>query len=114
MEHLSYDEIVQVTGLVDPSASALADDLGMTVVGAGEHSEALAVFSSVIKQLQKRTLSLLPLEPLRRFTLEDISGMVVSSCTLQDQSLSLVTLTQHATPSTAALTDMLESTSGRL
>lgn len=100
----------------DPTwlSAALADDLGMPVVGAGEHSEALAVFSSFIKQLQKRTRSLLPLETLRRFTLEDISGLVVSSCTLQDQSLSLVTLTQHATPSTAALTDLLESTSGRL
>lgn len=100
----------------DPTwiSASLADDLGMTVVGAGEHSEALAVFSSFIKQLQQRTRSLLPLDTLRRFTLEDVGGMVVSSCTLQDHSLSLVTLTQHATPSTAALTDLLESTTGRL
>lgn len=100
----------------DPTwlSAALADDLGMSVVGAGEHSEALAVFSSFIKQLQKRTQTLLPLDALRRFTLEDVEGHVVSSCTLRDQSLSLVTLTRHATPSTAALTDLLESTTGRL
>ena len=100
----------------DPTwlSAALADDLGLPVVSAGEHSEALAVFSVFIKQLQQRTLTLLPLDTLRRFTLEDISGTVVSSCSLPDQSLSLVTLTRHATPSTAALTDMLESTSGRL
>jgi hypothetical protein len=95
-------------------SAALADDLGMPVVGAGEHHEALAVFSAFIKQLQQRTRTLLPLTPVRRFTLEDLDGLVVSSCTLRDQSLSLVTLTQHSTPSTEALTDMLESTTGRL
>lgn len=91
-------------------AATLADDLGMPVVGAGEYNDALAVFSRMLEQVDLRTRSLLPIRDLRRLTVEDMSGLVVSTCTHPERQLSLVTMTKHSTPSTASLLELLEQT----
>ena len=100
----------------DPTwtAATLADDLGMPIIGAGDHRDSLAIFSSFIMEFQRRSQALLPLNALRRLTVEDTDGVVVSSCTMQELGLSLVTLTQHATPSTPAMKGLLESTTRML
>jgi len=92
-------------------AIALADDLGLPIVGLGDDTASLAAFAGYVTDIGRKARDFLPLGPLRRVTLEDENDATVTTCPLAegDARIALVTLTVGAGPSARQMGDVLRS-----
>jgi hypothetical protein len=90
-------------------SAALADELGLPVMGLGEHTNQLAAFAGLMEDATRKAREFLPLGPVRRISLEDESRLTVSTCPLSssDTSLALVTLTVGPGPTTAQMQEIV-------
>jgi hypothetical protein len=92
-------------------AIALADDLGLPIVGLGDDTASLAAFAGYVTDIGRKARDFLPLGPLRRVTVEDENEATVTTCPLADGDarIALVTLTVGAGPSARQMGDVLRS-----
>ena len=92
-------------------AIALADDLGLPIVGLGDDTTSLAAFAGYVTDIGRKAREFLPLGPLRRVTVEDENEAIVTTCPLVtgDAHIALVTLTVGAGPSARQMGDVLRS-----
>jgi polyhydroxyalkanoate synthesis regulator phasin len=90
---------------------ALADDLGLPIVGLGDDTGSLAAFAGYLTEIGRKTRDFLPLAALRRVTVEDENETTVTACPhgAGDGHIALVTLTAGAGPSARQMTDVLRS-----
>lgn len=89
---------------------ALADELGLPIVGSGDDVSALAAFAAYVADIGRKSRVYLPLGGLTRITLEDDGDAQVTAFphdTGTDSRLILVSLTSGAGPSTRAARDVL-------
>jgi predicted regulator of Ras-like GTPase activity (Roadblock/LC7/MglB family) len=92
-------------------AIALADELGLPIVGIGDDNASLAAFASYVTDVGRKTREFLPLGPLRRVTVEDENDSTVTTCALAagDAHLALITLTVGPGPSARQMGDVLRA-----
>jgi hypothetical protein len=90
---------------------ALADDLGLPIVGLGDDTSSLAAFAGYLTEIGRKTRDFLPMAALRRVTVEDENETTVTACPLAtgDAHIALVTLTAGAGPSARQMGDVLRS-----
>jgi predicted regulator of Ras-like GTPase activity (Roadblock/LC7/MglB family) len=92
-------------------AVALADDLGLPIVGAGDDISSLAAFSALVTDIGKKTCDFLPFGKLRRLTLEDEQDSTITACPFETGGarIALVTLTVGPGPSPRQVGEVLRS-----
>jgi hypothetical protein len=92
-------------------AIALADDLGLPIVGLGDETSSLAAFAGYLTEIGRKTRDFLPMAALRRVTIEDENETTVTACphAAGDAHIALVTLTAGAGPSARQMGDVLRS-----
>jgi predicted regulator of Ras-like GTPase activity (Roadblock/LC7/MglB family) len=90
---------------------AFADDLGLPIAGSGDHTESLAAFAGYIEDIANKSQKFLPMGKLRRITVEDINGEIVSACPMETghSRIALVTLTVAPGPTTGNMTQLLQA-----
>jgi hypothetical protein len=90
---------------------ALADDLGLPIVGLGDDISQLAAFAGYVTEIGRRARDFLPIGALRRVTIEDENEGTVTACPLSagDSQIALVALTVGPGPSARQMGDVLRS-----
>ena len=93
---------------------ALADDLGLPIVGLGEETSSLAAFAGYVTDIGRKTRDFLPMAAVRRVTIEDENEATVTACPLTagDAHIALVTLTVGPGPSARQMGDVLRTALG--
>jgi hypothetical protein len=97
-------------------AIALADEVGLPIVGIGDDSGSLAAFAGYVTDVGRKTREFLPLGPLRRVTVEDENDSTVTTCALAagDAHIALITLTVGPGPSARQMGDVLRAAAGMM
>jgi len=95
---------------------ALADELGLPIVGLGEDTSSLAAFAGYVTDIGRKTRDFLPMAGLRRVTVEDENESTVTACPLAagDAHMALITLTIGPGPSARQMGDVLRSALGMI
>ncbi len=91
-------------------AVVLADDLGLPIAGAGDHTTALAALAGYLDDVTRKATEFTPLTTVQRLSIEDHASraITVSPLTVGDSRIVLVALSSGATPSAAMMTKTLE------
>jgi predicted regulator of Ras-like GTPase activity (Roadblock/LC7/MglB family) len=81
-------------------AAAFADELGLPIVGLGEHSHGLAAFAGLADELAEKASSFLPVGPVRRIEIEGDHRLLVTAhlSPAEEARFSLVTMSVGALP----------------
>lgn len=92
-------------------AVALADDLGLPIVGMGDDIASLAAFAGYIEDIGRKSRDFLPLGRISRVTVEDEHDSTVTASSLDagGSTIALVTLTVGPGPSPRAVGEVLRS-----
>lgn len=92
-------------------SAVLGDELGLPIVGLGDHSSQLAAFGGFMDGISAKMSEFLPMDGVRRIHVEDEHGATVSAFPLAmgEARLVLVTLTVDGLPATAQMTSILRS-----
>ena len=92
-------------------ALALADELGLPIVGMGDDVSSLAAFAGLIGDVGRKAGELLPLGRVARVTVEDDNDAIVTATPYQagDSRIALVTLTDGPGPSPRQVGEVLRS-----
>jgi len=92
-------------------AIALADDIGLPIVGLGDDLSSLAAFAGYVTDIGRKSRDFLPMGALRRVTIEDENEGTVTACPLTagDAHIALITLTIGPGPSARQMGDVLRS-----
>ncbi len=93
---------------------ALADELGLPIVGLGEDTSSLAAFAGYVTDIGRKTRDFLPMAGVRRVTIEDENEATVTACPLTagDAHMALITLTVGPGPSARQMGDVLRTALG--
>jgi predicted regulator of Ras-like GTPase activity (Roadblock/LC7/MglB family) len=81
-------------------AAAFADELGLPIVGLGEHSHGLAAFAGLADELAEKASSFLPVGSVRRIEIEGDHRLLVTAhvSPAEEARFALVTLSVGALP----------------
>ena len=92
-------------------ALALADELGLPIVGMGDDISSLAAFAGLISDVGRKAGELLPLGKVARVTVEDVDDHIVTATPYQagDSRIALITLTDGPGPSRLQVGEVLRS-----
>ena len=90
---------------------ALADDLGLPIVGMGDDVSSLAAFAGLISDVGRKAGEFLPLGRVTRVTVEDEQAHTVTATPYQagDSRIALITFTDGPGPSPRQVGEVLRS-----
>jgi hypothetical protein len=95
---------------------ALADELGLPIVGHGEEVSSLSAFAGYVTDIGRKTRDFLPMGKIRRVTVEDENDGIVTACPMLggEASITLITLTVGPGPSARQVSELLGSAASML
>ncbi len=114
-ERTTADSLSALLGQLNASdhvrALALADELGLPIVGMGDDVSSLAAFAGFIGDVGRKAGELLPLGRVARVTVEDVNDAIVTATPYQagDSRIALITLTEGPGPSPRQVGEVLRS-----
>ena len=114
-ERTTADSLSALLGQLNASdrvhALALADELGLPIVGMGADVSSLAAFAGLIGDVGRKAGELLPLGRVARVTVEDVDDHIVTATPYQagDACFALITLTDGPGPSPRQVGEVLRS-----
>jgi|SRR5690349_4818127 len=114
-ERTTADSLSALLGQLNASdrvhALALADELGLPIVGMGADVSSLAAFAGLIGDVGRKAGELLPLGRVARVTVEDVDDHIVTATPYQagDSRIALITLTDGPGPSPRQVGEVLRS-----
>jgi hypothetical protein len=114
-ERTTADSLSALLGQLNASdrvrALALADELGLPIVGMGDDVSSLAAFAGLIGDVGRKAGELTPLGRVARVTVEDDNDAVLTATPYQagDSRIALITLTDGPGPSPRQVGELLRS-----
>jgi hypothetical protein len=114
-ERTTSDSLSALLGRLHASdrmrALALADDLGLPIVGMGDDVSSLAAFAGLVSDIGRRAGEFLPLGRVIRVTVEDDRDATVTATPYQagDSRIALITFTDGPGPSPRQVGEVLRS-----